>query len=279
MCSLVTRHTHYFSSRVYSRYGAASGASLPHSRLLFLSQALVTQCLSDWLKQPSEVWHQRSTNVAPMTESTSWSTWFWITTHLLWMCGVTEGLGQFPSSFSVHTHTQARITFFPLYFNFHLKVWIVQNAKTEQTCLCAAGLNNTSTTRFALQSAGKQPPDHFHVQSTTGWFVSDLRPSLPLLLPLHHRQRAKTKQRPSRKKKLLLRKLHAAETGTSYLNCWLMLKVTGYRPRLSHRSAHFGPWKENKHEISCFAARVKGKQCLADAYRKDIYVYCTRRWK
>lgn len=51
-----------------------------------------------------------------------------------------------------------------------------------------------------------------------------------------------------------------------------MLKVTGYRPRLSHRSAQFGPWKENKREISCFAAHVKGKQCLADAYRR-IFMY------
>lgn len=40
--------------------------TLPHSSLLFLSQVLVTQCLSDCLEQPSEVWHQMSVSAVCM---------------------------------------------------------------------------------------------------------------------------------------------------------------------------------------------------------------------
>ena len=58
------------------------------------------------------------------------------------------------------------------------------------------------------------PPDCFHVLSTTGWFVSDLWPSLPLLFIGGSVQ----KQRQQREKKeLLLRKLQAPETETSFV--------------------------------------------------------------
>lgn len=94
-------------------------------------------------------------------------------------------------------------------------------------------------------SAGKWPPDHSHVQSTTGWFVSDLWPSLPLLFPLHQALSPKqSKGVGEEKKELLLRMLHTAETRTSYLNCWLVLQ--GYwvhiRP-FSQICSYVGPWR------------------------------------
>lgn len=144
------------------------------------------------------------------------------------------------------------------YWNTEMFLWKLQRCKNIMPCNFSAFEGSIVNLQFdlhAVMSTGKWPPDHSHVQSTTGWFVSDLWPSLPLLFPLHQGLSAKTKwRRRGEKKELLLKKLHTAETRTSYLNCWLVLQ--GYwvhiRP-FSQICSHFGPWKDN-HEISCFAA-------------------------
>lgn len=70
-----------------------------------------------------------------------------------------------------------------------------------------------------------------------------------------------SKSRGEKKEGTLAQK--AAESGTSYLKCWLMLRVFPDRP-FSQMCSHFQPWKNNC-EISGFAACVKGEQCICSS--------------
>lgn len=76
------------------------------------------------------------------------------------------------------------------------------------------------------------PSDCSHVRRTTGWFVSDLwpwpSPTPPLSsdagLSAKTKQRRRRRKKGGKEKKVFLWKLRSAETGTGYLNCWLVLQ-------------------------------------------------------
>lgn len=81
-------------------------------------------------------------------------------------------------------------------------------------------------------SAGTWPPDGSHVQSTTGWFVSDLRPSFPLLLLLSLCTGAKTKQR---------QKGRGGKKGNFYTESFKLLKLEQVIKLLTYALRLLGP--------------------------------------
>lgn len=116
----------------------------------------------------------------------------------------------------------------------------------------------------------------FSCAATTGWLclISGL-PS-PSIFFLHQQLSAKTKHRLSRggekKKELLLRKLHTAETGTSQ-TADLRSKVVGYRSGHSHRPPHtLGLGRKTIYlvfQLKCICGRL-------GVHVRGIDVLCTR---
>lgn len=207
------------------------------------------------------VWFENSmiVDIPVMSSVTMWDCW----------CDVTE------------LRIKDDFFFFLFCFGALKSFWLLCKWKTAKTAKTDCPINLSSVED--LVCFVRRRNHHLTVLTCChhGMIVSDLWPSLPppsflsisSSVPKQSSDWGGVEEK--KKKELLLRKLHTAETGRSHLNCWLALQGCWVQIRpFSQTSSHFGPWKENGREISCFPAQVRLQQAACAV--RDTDVLCTR---